>query len=128
MQVHESRGRNGAPPETKYSAHCGGKRLGLFHSLIEAAVAYAQHQLEIDKPKEAEAAAKAKAKAAAEKLVARTGLKLFKSSMNATGYLGVQPQAERFVASLKDHRIGVFDSAIEAAVAYAKYKLSLIHI
>ena len=122
VQVHESRGRNGAPPETKYSAQHHTNRLGLFHSAIEAAVAYAQHRLEIDKPKEAEAAAKAKAKAAAEKLVARTGLKLFKSSMNATGYLGVQPQAERFVASLKDHRIGVFDSAIEAAVAYAKYK------
>ena len=56
------------------------------------------------------------------------GLKLHLSSKNATGYLGVYPARGRFAARLNgrapdadQHFLGTFDTALEAAVAYAKH-------
>ena len=49
------------------------------------------------------------------------GLKLHPSSKSPTGYMGVTPENSRFRARYRGTYIGAFDTAVEAAVAYAKY-------
>ncbi|EOD21073.1 hypothetical protein EMIHUDRAFT_101766 [Emiliania huxleyi CCMP1516] len=80
--------------------------LGTFDTAVEAAVAYARAVGEYQPPTVAAAEAE--------------GLQLHLSSSNATGYKGVFKDGARFKAQ---HRVDgrmVFDTAVEAAVAYAR--------
>ena len=55
------------------------------------------------------------------------GLQLHLSSRSATGYLGVRlsKSGDRFRAEHADTNLGTFDTAVEAAVAYAKQNLKV---
>ena len=49
------------------------------------------------------------------------GYKLHLSLTNPTGYLGVRQEgSDRYSARYSNQHIGMFDTAVEAAVAYAK--------
>ena len=48
------------------------------------------------------------------------GVQLHLKSSNATGYAGVSRNDDRFVANCSGKYLGIFATAIEAAVAYAK--------
>ncbi|EOD03821.1 hypothetical protein EMIHUDRAFT_372674 [Emiliania huxleyi CCMP1516] len=87
----------------------GGRKvcLGTFDTAVEAAVAYARAVGEEGAPaEEAE------------------GLRLHLSSSNVTGYRGVHEHEGRFqaqrVADGRQVHLGTFDTAVEAAVAYAR--------
>ena len=47
------------------------------------------------------------------------GLQLHMSAKSSTGYLGVHNKRNRFEVSYKKVYLGIFDTALEAAVAYA---------
>ena len=89
--------------------------LGFFGTAVEAAVAYARAVGEYQPPAQPPPAVAAE----------EEGLHLHFSSNNATGYKGVFKQASgRFKSQRmvdgKEVRLGTFDTAVEAAVAYAR--------
>jgi len=98
----------------------GGKQvyLGTFDTAVEAAVAYARAVGAYQPPTAATAGYLAALVEEAE------GLRLHLSSSSSTGYKGVYEHSGRFVA--QDRRggrnasLGTFDTAVEAAVAYAR--------
>ena len=107
-----------------YARYVDGDRknvsLGTYDTAVEAAVAYAKHMAEVAVTVPVVAVAKEAA-----------GYKLFLSSKTETGYVGVSKlptrSAGRFWASYYDSAIantvslGKYDTAVEAAVAYAKH-------
>ena len=88
--------------------------IGTYGTAVEAAVAYAKYVTE----GEAEAAEAAEAEVV-------EGYTLLRSSTSSTGYRGVATKGGRFRASIsrggKMIHIGSYGTAVEAAVAYAKY-------
>ena len=93
--------------------------IGVYDTAVEAAVAYAKHAAgeEVVRPVPA-AAMEVEVKEA-------EGYQLFVSKTSATGYMGVVERNGRFQAKRKVDgkyvHIGVYDTAVEAAVAYAKH-------
>ena len=94
--------------------------LGSFGTAVEAAVAYARHAGPAPPPKPKPAVVEE-----------FDGLRLHLSSKNSMGYLGVSPVSGsgRFQAQLRDNGkqvyIGTYDTAVEAAAAYARTLKSL---
>ena len=79
--------------------------IGLYDTAVEAAVAYAR------------APVKTRVAVATD----AGGLRLHLSSSSNTGYKGVREKAPGcFYATRQDEYLGAFDSAVEAAVAYAR--------
>ena len=112
--------------------------IGYYDTAVQAAVAYAKHaagEIMVVEPAApapgacAEACAEACACAGADTPEVEVkevgGYKLFLSKTSATGYMGVREQNGRFQARRKVDgkyvHIGVYDTAVEAAVAYAKH-------
>ena len=109
--------------------------LGTFDTAVEAAVAYAKHvkslgaTLEEDEEEvemiEAEKVGMETSSTNGE-VAEAAGLRLHLSEKNPTGYRGVRSSGGRFVAQHtldgKYTYLGVFDTAVEAAVAYAKHR------
>ena len=95
------------------------ERLGIYDDVLDAAVAYARHVQKA--AEEAEAAERA---AAAEKGIAAEaeGLRLHidMKGLNSTGYLGVSMSHEKYLARYANKTLGCYDTALEAAVAYAR--------
>ena len=91
----------------RFSLVCKGVHLGMFATAVEAAVAYARH---VGPPPQV-------AVSEAE------GLKLHLSVKSSTGYRGVTLNGGRFHAKAgsKQIHLGCFATAVEAAVAYARY-------
>ena len=90
--------------------------IGCFDTAVEAAVAYARSVGEYQPPAQPPPTVATEAE----------GLRLHLSSRSSTGYMGVSkhPSTGRFKA---EHRVdgrqvylGLFDTAVEAAVAYAR--------
>ena len=91
-------------------------RLG---TAVEAAVAFARHVLGM--PVEAEAMEEDD-----EPVAEFDGVALHLSERSSTGYMGVERIGASFRALGGTH-IGTFDTAVEAAVAYARYAANLRH-
>ena len=102
----------------------GGKlhHLGTFDTAVEAAVAYAKHVIAIGG---AEPEMEDEDNAEAEVVEEAGGFKLHLSRKNSTGYRGVYLQQGHFKARLmsggKQIYLGGFDTAVEAAMAYAQH-------
>ena len=99
--------------------------IGSYSSPVDAAVAYARHARQAEEQVAASSSAGGSADEEEELLEEVDGIKLHLSSNNATGYKGVFAQHGRFQAALSSngnrHSIGYFPTAVEAAVAYARY-------
>lgn len=95
--------------------------LGTYGTALEAAVAYALHVQSLEAPESAQPAA----------LDECDGLQLHLSATNPTGYKGVYVKrgTGRFEAKVCSHgqlhHIGNFDTALQAAEAYARHVQSL---
>jgi hypothetical protein len=99
------------------------RRLGSYKTAVEAAVAVARHLQEegagVDEEEEEEEEKEEK-----ELVKEAEGLKLHLSSKSRTGYLHVIDQGSRFRAKATGKFcLGAFASAVEAAVAVARYNL-----
>ena len=108
--------------------------LGSFHTAARAAVAYAQHvagdEVVPEEDEERRPLLRDTPMPVAPVVTHAQGLQLHLSSKSATGYLGVCWYKNRFAANhfapVKQQKyIGRFKTAVEAAVAFAKYELSL---
>ena len=87
--------------------------LGSFGTAVEAAVAYARSV--------AGEAPEPQARALCPTVVAEAeGLQLHLSDKTSTGYMGVRDETGRFRAERSHVHLGYFDTALEAAVAYAR--------
>ena len=98
--------------------------LGRFDTAVEAAVAVAKHVMAVGGEGEVEEVEEAE-----EVVMGADGFKLHLSRKSCTGYRGVYPQNGRFVAKYqsggKRIQIGTFDTAEEAAVAYAEHAIAV---
>jgi len=110
-----SKGERGNSGRFRAQTYTGGEtcHLGFFDTAVEAAVAYARAVGEYQPQPPPTVATEAE------------GLKLHLSDKSATGYKGVREmESGRFYATRKDggqdEYLGSFDSAVEAAVAYAR--------
>ena len=98
----------------RFRAVHDGARIGNFGTAVEAAVAFARHVLGM--PVEAEAMEEDD-----EPVAEFDGVALHLSERSSTGYMGVERIGASFRARLGGTHIGTFDTAVEAAVAYARY-------
>ena len=118
LRLHTS-GRRGTstgykcvyPYRRRFKVLVDGSSLGVYDTAVEAAVAYARHA---GPPSQPQVATEAE------------GLRLHLSKSNSTGYKYVYRagQGKRFVLRLSERPhvvLGYFDTAVEAAVAYARY-------
>ena len=96
----------------------GRKHIGYFATALEAAVAVAKATagVAVEKPHEA--------KRPAGLALKKDGYTLHLSTQrnNKTGYVGVRKVRKGFRAERNNRYVGIFDTAVEAAVAYAKDK------
>ena len=131
-----------------FPEHMGALSVGIDHGYGKVEDVREQHAKELqrdkknDEAKAEAAAAKAPLEAAPEALAKEQwmvatkglatevdGLQLHLSASNSTGYAGVHEQKERgrFVARVchdgGNHYLGVYATAVKAAVAYARYAL-----
>ena len=117
LRLHTS-GRRGTstgykcvyPYRKRFKVLVDGSSLGVYDTAVEAAVAYARHA----GPPRPQVATEAE------------GLRLHLSKSNSTGYKYVYRagRGKRFVLRLSERPyvvLGYFDTAVEAAVAYARY-------
>ena len=120
------------PASGRFQAKCRVKgktpvrSIGYFDTAVEAAVAYTKHMQSLGLDKEC-----------GERVTEAEGLRLHLAEeknrggrQSTTGYLGVQETSSgRFLAAHqrdgKNMNLGTFDTAVEAAVAYAKHVQSL---
>ena len=109
--------------------------LGRFDTAVEAAVAYARAAASSESSASSEPFALGEGPALcpahlADVVLEAEGWHLHLSSKSSTGYKGVYHCKGRFKAEVRDrdqrgmHRIGLFDSAVEAAIAFARYELA----
>ena len=103
--------------------------IGTYDTVVEAAVAYAQYVLRTDHDQEDKQDEGDSAREGT--LVTQSeGLMLHTSERSSTGYKGVYPMPSGrrgFRAEFHGGQIGVFDTAREAAVAYARHVQSRAH-
>ena len=117
----------------RFRARYGQKHIGTYGTAVEAAVAYAKAvaaaengDVEGEGAPPSAAAADEEAEggegAAEERPERAEGFDLETSSRNSTGYRGVFLSHGKFEARHKSKYIGHFETAVQAAVAYAKAK------
>ena len=111
-----------------FSTSGASKYLGTFDTALDGAIAYARHmQAHLGGGDAHDDELEADDSGRDEQGLAREaeGIQLHLSDQNSTGYLGVYSKRAKFIAQHSRKGLGSFHTAVEAAVAYARFVLTL---